>query len=160
MTGWPCREMGPCECPDWYHRLMFVAHQHCVTLLIRLLPGTTHDSQSRWVFSLSLYSCGKPSLCICSEKFISTWAMTYYKMQACTVSSEAALPWLTSESWVTINGCWSIPVRANFLLLACLHNLIDSRQDIELRSLSLRHCLEAKSTEYCAIWHTESLGIL
>lgn len=60
--------------------------------------------------------------------------------------SDTPLSWLSSESWLSVSGCWSILLRANFLLLACLYNLIDSRQDIELRSSSLGWCAQASST--------------
>lgn len=60
--------------------------------------------------------------------------------------SDALLPWLTSESRLSVSGCWSIPLRANFLLLACLYNLIDSTQDIEVWSSSLGWCVQASST--------------
>lgn len=74
------------------------------------------------------------------------------------VWSEAPLSWLSSESWVTINGCWSIPVRANFLLLACLHNLIDSRQDIELRSCRLRWWVQERSRALHHIWDSHKVS--
>lgn len=67
--------------------------------------------------------------------------------------AEAIPPWLASESRLTVSGCWSIPVRANFLLLACLHNLIDSRQDIELRSSSLGWCATGARSAHSLVPH-------
>lgn len=163
---------------------MCVAHQHCVTLLMRLLPGTawTHMSGSNtntWLIA-QVGPFSFPYIVIMNIIFVaadtfsppvylrSSWLTKWNdnprdnpvlllrliikQKPVLQVRSEAPLSWLTSESWVTINGCWSIPVRANFLLLACLHNLIDSRQDIELRSLGLRWCAKASSTVHSATY--------
>lgn len=70
---------------------------------------------------------------------------------AFSMRSDAPLSWLTSESRLSVSGCWSIPLRANFLLLACLYNLIDSTQDIELRSSSLGWCAQASLTPHMTL---------
>lgn len=140
-----------------------VAHQH---RLCWLLPHATQADQTN--DSVKGFSLSKSPWTDFSEMqkqslppaYLS-WAMTHrakdqpqlqphlplrLKFLVFCFESESVLQWLTFESLVTINGCWLNPVRANFLLLACFLNLIDRRQDIELRSCRMRGWVKARRT--------------
>lgn len=73
-------------------------------------------------------------------------------LNACHIHSW--LPWLISESRVTVNDCWSILERAHFLLLARLISLITDRILSWGYSLGSRHFVEGASRAFSITSHS------